>query len=73
MPQETCQKLFAQRVPDSPGEGAADDPPEQPPGDYSPSPDHQDALQQPHETPKDERHDPEGETHFPELLGAKNQ
>jgi hypothetical protein len=73
MPQETCQKLFAEGVPDSPGDGAADDPPEQPPGDCSPSPDHQDALQQPHETPKDERHDRQRETHAPEFLGTKNQ
>src|SRR6266702_1087921 len=54
MPEETCQKLFACRIPDSPGDGAADDPPEQPPGDCSPSPDHQDTLHQAHETPKDE-------------------
>src|SRR6266571_6679724 len=73
MPEETCQKLFARRIPDSPGDSAADDPPEQPPGDCSPSPDHQDALHQTHETPKDERHDRQRETHAPEFLGAKNQ
>src|SRR6266852_5875766 len=28
MPEETCQKLFAERIPDPPGDGAADDPPD---------------------------------------------